>query len=439
MSCFIFINEMLLDHCKGVVLKLNVRKLGALLLSFAIFLSVIVMPQPAYAAEKKGNKYPIVLCHGNAGWGRDEMLGYRYWGGLVDLQKKLADAGYPTYTAAVGPFSSNWDRACELYAYIKGGTVDYGEAHSKNHGHARYGKTFPGLYPEWGTETDGGLNKIHLIAHSQGGQTSRMLIQLLEEGSEEEREGTQTNLNPLFEGGKSWVASLTTLASPHNGTTLADVDIYKLKDFATYLISAAAAATGKGLEPVYDFKLDQWGLKRQSGESYTHYAKRVMKSSIWNGKVRDFSFWDLSTTGAAEQNAWVTAKDDVYYFSYATCATTEQRLTGHQIGKPLLMNPALFAPAAVIGLYTRTGKEQPDIDRTWWCNDGIVNTISAKGPSVNSTDEIVDYDGTPQIGKWNYMGVKNLDHLAIVGIGKYNVTDLYLTIAKNVRRLPVVS
>lgn len=79
-----------------------------------------------------GNNYPIILVHGFMGFGRDELLGYKYWGGVVDLQEKLNASGHETYTATVGPVSSNWDRACELYAYIVGGTVDYGEAHAKN-------------------------------------------------------------------------------------------------------------------------------------------------------------------------------------------------------------------------------------------------------------------------------------------------------------------
>lgn len=68
----------------------------------------------------QGNNYPIVLVHGFMGFGRDELLGYKYWGGIVDVQEKLNDLGYKTYTATVGPVSSNWDRACELYAYIVG-------------------------------------------------------------------------------------------------------------------------------------------------------------------------------------------------------------------------------------------------------------------------------------------------------------------------------
>ena len=37
----------------------------------------------------------------------------------------------------------------EFFYQIKGGTVDYGKEHSARHGHARFGRTFPGLYPAW--------------------------------------------------------------------------------------------------------------------------------------------------------------------------------------------------------------------------------------------------------------------------------------------------
>lgn len=43
---------------------------------------------------KEGNNYPIVLVHGFMGFGRDELLGYKYWGGAVDLQEKLNVSGH---------------------------------------------------------------------------------------------------------------------------------------------------------------------------------------------------------------------------------------------------------------------------------------------------------------------------------------------------------
>jgi triacylglycerol esterase/lipase EstA (alpha/beta hydrolase family) len=58
------------------------------------------------------NSDPIVLVHGFAGWGRDELFGlYPHWGGTTDLQEELKKLGYDTVTAASGPTSSTWDRA----------------------------------------------------------------------------------------------------------------------------------------------------------------------------------------------------------------------------------------------------------------------------------------------------------------------------------------
>nr|WP_319488797.1 lipase [uncultured Caproiciproducens sp.] len=416
--------------------RLRIKKIGALILACAFALSVC--PPASASVSSRQNTYPIVLCHGNGGWGRDEMLGYKYWGGVDDLQKKMTDAGYTTYTAAVGPYSSNWDRACELYAYIKGGTVDYGKAHSEEYGHARYGKTYPGLYTSWGNQVDGKINKIHLVGHSQGGQTTRVLIQLLEQGSAEEKTASPSDVSPLFTGGKAWVASLTTLVSPHDGTTVSDFNTDELKQYAKQAIASVGAAAGLGYNLVFDFKLDQWGLKRNAGECYIDYADRVWNSSVWDQSNLDFSFYDLSTDGAAVENGWVKAAPDVYYFSYAACATMENPITEYQIPNPLYMNTLFSANSIILGRFQRSEGGRAVIDSSWWPNDGWVNTISEDGPKLNSTDEIVDYDGTAQIGKWNFIGtMQNMDHEDIIGrFG--NAESRFMEIARRAGNLPVV-
>ena len=47
-----------------------------------------------------------------------------------NVKEKLTEQGYRVHEANVGAFSSNYDRAVELYYYIKGGRVDYGAAHA---------------------------------------------------------------------------------------------------------------------------------------------------------------------------------------------------------------------------------------------------------------------------------------------------------------------
>ncbi|PWZ67375.1 lipase-like domain-containing protein, partial [Staphylococcus pseudintermedius] len=77
----------------------------------------------------------------------------------------------------ISAFGSNYDRAVELYYYIKGGTVDYGAAHAAKYGHSRYGKTYEGVYKDWKPG-----KKIHLVGHSMGGQTIRQLAEYLRNG-----------------------------------------------------------------------------------------------------------------------------------------------------------------------------------------------------------------------------------------------------------------
>ena len=62
------------------------------------------------------------------------------------MKQELTKLGYRVHEANVGAFSSNYDRAVELYYYIKGGRVDYGAA---KYGHKRYGRTYEGIMPDW--------------------------------------------------------------------------------------------------------------------------------------------------------------------------------------------------------------------------------------------------------------------------------------------------
>ncbi|AEB77033.1 lipase [Clostridium botulinum] len=405
---------------------------------------VVFLATPAFAKEKKqysravNNDYPIVLVHGFMGWGRDEVLGFKYWGGFNDIQQALRNKGFKVYTASVGPISSNWDRACELYAYIKGGRVDYGEAHSKKNGHLRYGKYYPGVYQEWGTkDSEENIKKVHLLGHSMGGQTIRTLVQLLEEGSQEERNNTKSDtLSPLFKGDKSWVFSVTTISTPHDGSSLGDKNNHYIDKYGQKIVCALASVTGNVKDFVYDFDIEQWGLKRKSNESIFSYSSRVWNSSIWNTK--DISRWDLSPQGARELNRWVKAQPNVYYFSWTTKATRSLPITGNVVPDPIYMNPVLIPTATFIAHHT-DHKGGINIDSKWFHNDGAVSVISANGPKLGSKDKIVEYDPKKplQKGEWNHMGIiDKTDHMDIVGIGNLrDLTSFYSNIAKQLTDL----
>ncbi len=69
-------------------------------------------------------------------------------------------------------------RACQIFFELKGGTVFYGTEHSRSHGHACHGETYEaGSLPDWGEGSP-----VHLIGHSFGGQTARVLQHLIASG-----------------------------------------------------------------------------------------------------------------------------------------------------------------------------------------------------------------------------------------------------------------
>jgi triacylglycerol lipase len=419
----------LVNNIVKEVLKMkNYVKKGALfLLSLClVVLAPTVNTLPVSATEDNShaqvtsqmtNNYPIVMVHGLFGWGNDELFGINYWGGTNSLRDLLTENGYTVYTPTIGSLSSNWDRACELYAYLKGGTVDYGLAHSQKEGHARYGRTYPGVYKELGTTDENEtLRKVHLIGHSMGGETIRILAQLLENGDPDEIESNTTDISPLFTGGHHWIGSITTIATPHDGSQYDNLQ-ENLEPFVHKLFAAMAVKGGliESSNPCFDLRLDQWGLKLQENDTLDSYLDRVFNSNIWN-ETNDLSIWDLSLEGAKELNSWVKAQSDIFYFSIACVDTHENILTGYQIPN-INMNPLMIKSSIYMGRHTNDTDGQVKVDQSWWRNDGIVSVRSAIGPHEGSSDEIADYNPeAPVRGVWNYMGeINNIDHIEVVG------------------------
>ena len=121
--------------------------------------------QSTHQAQFK-NQYPVVFVHGFLGFAGDNQfsLAPKYWGGTkYNIDRNLTNEGYNVHEANIGAFSSNYDRAVELYYYVKGGRVDYGAAHAAKYGHHRYGRTYKGIMRDWEPG-----KKIHFIGHSMG-------------------------------------------------------------------------------------------------------------------------------------------------------------------------------------------------------------------------------------------------------------------------------
>ena len=365
----------------------------------AVMVALGLLAAPAASAA---NNDPVILVHGFLGFGPEQFQhsGFNYWGGYGDIASQMQIYRGPraVFAAAVGPISSNRDRAADLYAQIKGGCVDYGKTHVRDHGLPGQVQKPPGkcwaanprdnpqnyplaLYPAWDAE-----HPIHLIGHSMGGTTIRALVELLEHGSNQDQGD-----GGLFEGGKvGWIRSVTTISAPHNGTTLSDAVLSVLPE-----------------------------LHAPLRELLTHKAAQ----------------WELAPDGAREFNAWARTSPHIYYFSVGTVATeggswccngTDRTIAPVQTAMfqyaradmmPYFKSFAgeWIVPSALqrgMGGYTVNTPGRQRIDSDWFSNDGVVNTVSMRAPSGHPAR---DYDGAAVRGSWNFLGnYKGYDHFDIL-------------------------
>lgn len=406
----------------------------------------------------------FVLVHGFIGWGREEPViptplpdDLKYWGGFThDIQQYLRQHDLDVYTASVGPISSVWDRACELYGQLAGRTVDYGAVHAAKMGHGRFGKVYSQpLISGWDETNPNPDKKINLIGHSTGGLDTRLLIHLLEHGCPEEEEhhrqhGTLNEMSPLFrtDQPKRWVRSLTTLSTLHDGTTLlaaaGRTDEHGAQHPQAFFALLAALVDFSPMPPFsyYDADMQHWGNLWDEKVSPDEIASIVLKrfalsfddsivpcpwdphEASWEKifTTRDLALFDLTPAGCQALNEWVLESPEVYYLSYTTRATLEDGRNGNRHkGIPSTCQifnmelPPLLARQVIrqmgiadnnlgpggkptvnftrlMGGYVDANGRIP-IDSSWWPNDGIVNSRSMDGPkSGRKTSNIVPYD-----------------------------------------------
>ena len=173
-----------------------------------------------------------------------------------------------------GPLSSNYDRACELFYSLKGGVVNYGETHSKQHNHSQYGESCGnGLYPDWNED-----NPIHLVGHSLGtfyiekpayvlgANTVLMLQTLLEQKA---FAGYNTNAK--------WIKSITTISGNMNGTTTGNIlGMNKGKGFRVFSFAQIFAT----LISLYEW-LDIKYMKKYVNLGLDHYNLSWRKTGMF--------------------------------------------------------------------------------------------------------------------------------------------------------------
>lgn len=415
-------------------------------IKIVFFLAALALCRHASCA----NNHPIVLVHGFLGFGPEQYksTGFKYWGGFDDIAAHLRSykGERQVLVPSVGSISSSWDRSAELYYQIKGGCVDYGMVHTRNAPHADGehrppGKCWaadpsnnphnypPALYPAWDAQ-----HPLHFIGHSQGGQTIRCLIELLENGSPHGDEGG----GELYKGGKrGWIVSATTISAPHDGTSLRDA----IGDFAPGAFKMAQriadmARPKHGARPALDFKLDQFGVQRLAEESERSYLKRVRKAPLWNQDDFDSAQFEMGPDGARAFNEWVRTSPHVYYFSIANSATEagapccngtdrviaplqDRRYQYPRRDMAPLTKPYAgewIVPSAWrrgLGSYTQADPARAPVDSRWFLNDGVVNTVSMRSPAGQP---VRDYDGMAHKGTWNFLrSYPGYDHFDVLG------------------------
>lgn len=408
-----------------------------------------LMSGSAFAESDREEEYPFVFVHGLMGWGDRSMLDpiMPYWGMTTgNLMDYLTGKGYESYAAQVGPLTGAWDRACELYAQLTGTTVDYGEKHSADKGHDRYGITYAApLFEGWSAE-----KKVNLIGHSFGGATTRLFLEILENGCPEEvaaAKAAGTAVSPFFEGGKGdWVYSLTAVAAPHNGTTFIETCDTSTSLMTDLIYNVGATLGLTDLKGVYDLQLEHFGIYRQEDETDFEYLKRVLNSKEFMSH-NDNAIYDLTIDNALKINDGIEMQDGVYYFSVCGDATHTSSISGNSVPDATMF--ALLKPfSAMMGkYYDETTAGGVYIDKTWLPNDGMVNVVSGLYPfdsslkclKADGSQGYVICDGSEQSfekGIWNVLPTQPYDHLSIVG-GIFsntasNIRSLYTDLVNNI-------
>ena len=381
-------------------------------------------------------KYTSVFVHGMYGWGENEGINkyIPYWGATTgSVTEYLNSIGCESYAASVGPASSAWDRACELYAQLTGSWVDYGKAHSAKRGHKQFGRNYEkAILPHWSAE-----NKIHLIGHSFGGTTVRMLAHLLTHGAPEEVEASGENVSPRFKGGKGdWICSVTAICSPLNGTSAHDTVVrYHLKNilrYGTYLYTG-----GLGRSPLngklVDFHLEQFGLTNTPGQKDSESFREAVK--IINASD-DHVEYDMSPEGSKLINERIKISPQICYFSYPYNSV---RVTKN--GKTHLPSYTKFpflslTSALMTNDMKRHIDEGDNTERIY--NDGLVDTFSATHPH---TEPYCLWEETDKVrpGVWHVMPITQGDHGTAIGLFEskevttkfYNLITDVLTLAED--------
>ena len=382
---------------------------------------------------KHNNAYPVILVPGFASYKSNSKIGKIMPAiGLTagNAETIIKDMGFQCHTAEFCILSGVWDRACELYAQIVGGTVDYGEAHSRKYGHERFGKTYKTpLVPDWGTlSEDGKIKKITLISFGFGAPVARLLVTLLNNGSDEEKSYTNdTELSPLFRGGyTNIVHCVTTVCGINEGITTFQALEEKIPGFQKLYAKA-----GIGIEFVRSRTEYVDPYYTAHGLSLTQHAFSLDLATGDDKKIpfTIYKFNDdqiekyldrrgdniIAATGILEMtklNNRLIAAPNTYYLSISGSVT--KNLFG-KITIPTLKAGVLFPLSLIISTYENYYDDKPYVTPKMHENDGIVNTESSL-PPVNEPASAYRSPSRCTPGIWYQFPVENKNSFAFTGL-----------------------
>ncbi|KAL6639109.1 hypothetical protein ACP70R_022839 [Stipagrostis hirtigluma subsp. patula] len=362
-----------------------------------------------------GTVPPIVLVHGIFGFGKGRLGGLSYFAGAEKKDDRVL-------VPDLGSLTSVYDRARELFYYLKGGVVDYGEEHSRTYGHARFGRAYArGHYPLWDAD-----HPVHFVGHSAGAQVIRLLQQMLHDGAFDGHGDTS----------EGWVLSVTSLSGALNGSTRAYLDGMRPEDGGASLRPACLLQVCRVgsilyhwldlpcLRRYYDFGLDHFGMSRRLVGAAGLVDLLLSRPGGAAGDPFATGDWilpDLTIHGAARINARVRTFPGTFYFSYASRRTTKVR--GATVPSGVLgIHPLLFIRVMQIGRWRYPAGVEPPYpgyrDEDWEDNDGALNTFSMTHPRIphEHPSLLVDNDSDCyrlRPGIWYYKIVE-ADHMTFV-------------------------
>lgn len=278
----------------------------------------------------------------------------------------------------LGPLTSIHDRARELFYYLKGGTVDYGLEHSRECGHAQFGRIYTqGHYQEWDDD-----HPIHFVGHSTGAQVVRVLQQMLADKKFEGFDNTNAD----------WVLSLTSLSGVLNGSTRIYLDGIRPEDGRSLTSICLLQLLRVGVV-IYEW-LDIPVLKKYYGFGFDHYGMSWKHMGL-SGLIKallipsgpfatgDWICPDLSIQSAVERNKTLQTFPNTFYFSYATQKT--RKFLGCTVPSSIIgIHPLLCVRALQMCQWRHPSHAPPPYtgyrDEDWHDNDGALNTISMLYP-----------------------------------------------------------